>query len=81
MRNVRLAIGSNAASIWWLNDEEVIGIYRDPQTMIDDGVSKRLTLTNGVAVINAGGATDFCARFLDGDDAQVRGIRVRLGPE
>ena len=23
MRNVRLAIGSNAASIWWLNGEEV----------------------------------------------------------
>ena len=86
MRNVRLAIGSNAASIWWLNDEEVIGIYGDRQTVIDDGVSKRLTLTKGlntirVAVINAGGATDFCARFLDADDAPVRGIRVRLGPE
>ena len=86
MRNVRLAIGANAASIWWLNDEEVIGIYGDRQTVIDDGVSKRLTLTKGlntirVAVINAGGATDFCARFLDADDAPVRGIRVRLGPE
>jgi hypothetical protein len=85
MRNVRLAIGSNAASIWWLNGEEVIGIYGDRQTVIDDGVSKRLTLTKGlntlrVAVINAGGATDFCARFLDADDAPVRGIRVRLGP-
>jgi hypothetical protein len=86
MRNVRLAIGSNAASIWWLNGEEVIGIYGDRQTVIDEGVSKRLTLTKGlntirVAVINAGGATDFCARFLDADDAPVRGIRVRLGPE
>ena len=86
MRNVRLAIGANAASIWWLNDEEVIGIYGDRQTVIDDGVSKRLTLTKGlntirVAVIDAGGATDFCARFLDADDAPVRGIRVRLGPE
>ena len=86
MRNDRLAIGSNAASIWWLNGEEVIGIYGDRQTVIDDGVSKRLTLTKGlntirVAVINAGGATDFCARFLDADDAPVRGIRVRLGPE
>ena len=59
MRNVRLAIGSNAASIWWLNGEEVIGIYNDRQTVIDDGVSKRVTLTKGlntirVAVINAG---------------------------
>jgi len=30
-----------------------------------------------VAVINAGGATDFCTRFLAADDAPVRGI-VRL---
>jgi hypothetical protein len=29
MRNVRLAIGSNAASMWWVNGKEVIGIYGD----------------------------------------------------
>ena len=86
MRNVRLAIGSNAASIWWLNGEEAIGLYGDRQTVIDDGVSKRVTLTKGLntiraAVINAGGATDFCARFLDADDSPLRGIRVRLSPE
>ena len=83
MRNVRLAIGSNAASIWWLNGEEVIGIYGDRQAVIDDGVSKRVTLAKGLntiraAVINAGGATDFCARFLGADDTPVRGISVRL---
>jgi len=38
MRNVRLAIGSNAASIWWLNGQEAIEIYGDRQTVIDDGV-------------------------------------------
>ena len=86
MRNVRLAIGSNAASIWWLNGEEVIGIYGDRQAVIDDGVSKRVTLTKGLntiraAVINAGGATDFCARFLDADHTPVRGISVRLTGE
>lgn len=86
MRNVRLAIGSNAASIWWLNGEEVIGLYNDRQTVIEDGVSKRVTLTKGlntirVAVINAGGATDFCARFLDGDGNPLKGVRVRLGSE
>ena len=48
MRNVRLAIGSNAASIWWLDGEEVVGIYSDRQTVIDDGVSKRVTLTKGL---------------------------------
>jgi len=86
MRNVRLAIGSNAASIWWLNGQEVIGIYGDRQTIIDDGVSKRVTLAKGLntiraAVINAGGATDFCARFLDADDNPVRPIAVRLRSE
>ena len=29
MPNVRLAIGSNAASVWWVNGVEVIGIYGD----------------------------------------------------
>jgi hypothetical protein len=86
MRNVRLAIGSNAASIWWLNGQEVIGIYGDRQTVIDDGVSKRVTLTKGLntiraAVINAGGATDFCARFLDAYDNPITGISVRLSQE
>lgn len=81
--NVRLAIGSNAASIWWLNGQEVIGIYNDRQTVIDDGVSKRLVLKKGpniirAAIVNAGGATDFCARFLDGDDNFVKGIVVSL---
>jgi hypothetical protein len=86
IRDVRLAIGSNAASIWWLNGQEVIGIYGDRQTVVDDGVSKRVTLNKGLntiraAVINAGGATDFCARFLDADDRPVKGISVRLSPE
>jgi hypothetical protein len=83
MRDVRLAIGSNAASIWWLNGQEVIGIYNDRQTVIDDGVSKRVTLGKGLntiraAVINAGGATDFCARFLDAGGNPIKGISLRL---
>ena len=85
LSGVRLAIGSNAASVWWINGAEVIGIYNDRQTVIDDGVSKRLTLKKGAnviraAVVNAGGATDFCARFLDADDRPIRGITVSLPP-
>jgi len=81
MHDVRLAIGSNAASVWWVNGKEVIGIYGDRQTVIDDGVSKRLTLNKGPnivrgAVINGGGATDFCARFLDADDKPLKGFTV-----
>jgi hypothetical protein len=83
MPGVRLAIGSNAASVWWVNGTEVIGIYGDRQTVIDDGVSKRLTLRRGpnvirAAVVNGGGATDFCARFLDAEDKPLKGITVSL---
>jgi hypothetical protein len=83
MRGVRLAIGSNAASVWWVNGQEVIGIYGDRQTVIDDGVSKRLTLKKGpnivrAAIVNGGGATDFCARFLDADDKPIKNITVSL---
>jgi hypothetical protein len=84
MPGVRLAIGSNAASVWWVNGREVIGIYGDRQTVIDDGVSKRLTLKKGqniirAAIVNGGGATDFCARFLDQDDKPLKGYTVSLG--
>jgi hypothetical protein len=83
MRGVRLAIGSNAASVWWVNGQEVIGIYGDRQTVIDDGVSKRLTLRKGpnvirCAVFNAGGATDFCARLLDADEKPLKVFTVSL---
>lgn len=82
--NVRLAIGSNAASVWWVNGQEVVGLYGDRQTVIDDGVSRRLTLKKGpnvvrAAIVNAGGATDFCARFLDADDKPLKGFTANLG--
>lgn len=83
MSGVRLAIGSNAASVWWVNGNAVISIYNDRQSVIDDGVSRRLTLHKGpnvvrVAIINGGGATDFCARFLDGDYRPVKDVTVTL---
>jgi hypothetical protein len=83
LREVRLAICSNSASIWWVNGEEVIAIYNDRQSVIDDGVSDRLTLPRGrnvirAAIVNAGGATDFCARLLDANHQPVTRIRVRF---
>jgi hypothetical protein len=83
MRAVRLAIGSNAASRWWLNGEPVIALNDDRQSVIDDGVSRRVTLRKGrnvirAAIINGGGATDFCARFLDENDRPIRGLSVTL---
>ncbi len=83
MPDVRLAIGSNAASVWWLNGREVVSLFNDRQTVIDDGVSKRVTLKKGVnvvraAIINAGGATDFCARFLDAEARPITGLTIDL---
>lgn len=83
LENVRLAIGSNAASVWWVNGEEVIGIYGDRQAVIDDGVSRRLKLKKGpnvirAAIVNGGGATDFCARFLDANDQPISGLTINL---
>lgn len=83
MTGVRLAIGSNAASVWWVNGQEVISIFGDRQTVIDDGVSNRLTLKKGLnvvrcAVFNAGGATDFCARLLDADDKPITSVTTTL---
>ncbi|HVS39897.1 MAG TPA: hypothetical protein VMS17_30345 [Gemmataceae bacterium] len=84
MPGVRLAVGSNAASVWWVNGKEVIGIYGDRQTVIDDGVSRRITLKKGAnivrcAVVNGGGATDFCARLLDSEDGPLKGFTVSAG--
>jgi hypothetical protein len=59
LSDVRLAIGSNAA-FCLVGQQEVIAIYSDRQTVIDDGVSKRLQLKKGsnvirAAIVNAGG--------------------------
>jgi hypothetical protein len=84
LRDARLSIGSNAASVWWLDGQRVISLYNDRQTVIDDGVSRRLTLAPGrhvirAAIINGGGATDFCARVLDARDRPITDLTVRSG--
>jgi hypothetical protein len=83
MPNVRLAVGSNAASIWWVNGKEVIDLYGDRHMVIDDGVSKRFTLKQGpnivrCAVINSPGVSDFCARFLDTEDQPMKGFTLSV---
>jgi hypothetical protein len=83
MHNVRLAIGSNSATVWWVNGQEVTGVYGDIQTTVDDAVSKRLTLKKGpnvirTAMVNNGGACDFCARILDEQGNPVKNFTVNL---
>jgi len=70
MKNVRMAVGSNSASLWWLNGEEAVGLFGDRRMVMDDCVSKRITLHKGKnvirgAVINGPGMSDFCLRFID----------------
>lgn len=81
MKNVRLAVGSNAASIWWLNDKETVDLFGDRRMVMDDCVSKRVTLNKGRnvirgAVINGPGMSDFCVRFIDENGEPVKDITL-----
>ena len=70
IENVRLAVGSNSASMWWLNGKEALLLSGDRRMVEDDAMSPRLTLKKGRnilrgAIINGPGMSDFCVRFLD----------------
>ena len=83
MKNVRLAVGSNSASMWWLNGEEAVSLFTDRRMVMDDCVSKRLTLKKGRniirgAVINGPGMSDFCVRFIDENGDPVKDITLNL---
>ena len=70
IENVRLAVGSNSASMWWLNGQETLLLSGDRRMVEDDAMSPRLTLKKGRnilrgAIINGPGMSDFCVRFLD----------------
>lgn len=70
LTNVRLSVGSNAASMWWVNGEEAVLLSGDRRMVADDAASKRLTLKKGRnvvrgVVINGPGMSDFCVRFVD----------------
>ena len=70
IENVRLAVGSNSASMWWLNGQEALLLSGDRRMVEDDAMSPRLTLKKGRnilrgAIINGPGMSDFCVRFLD----------------
>jgi len=81
--NARLSVGSNSASIWWVNGQEVVDLYGDRHMLVDDGVSKRLTLHQGpnivrCAVINSPGLSNMCARFLDSEDKPLQGFTLSV---
>jgi hypothetical protein len=83
MQNVRMAVGSNSASMWWLNGKEAVTLFGDRRMVMDDCVSKRLTLNEGRnvirgAVINGPGLSDFCVRFVDEDGKPIKGLTLNL---
>jgi hypothetical protein len=83
IKNVRLAVGSNSASIWWLNGAEAVSLFTDRRMVMDDCVSKRLTLNKGRniirgAVINGPGMSDFCVRFIDEQGEPIKDLSLSL---
>ncbi len=83
MPGVRLSVGSNSASIWWVNGQRAIALYGDRHMLVDDGVSMRLTLKKGpnvvrCAVVNAPGLSNMCARFLDADGKPLKHLTLTL---
>lgn len=79
--NVRMSVGSNSASMWWLNGEEAVILSGDRRMVKDDCMSGRLTLKKGKnvirgAVINGPGMSDFCLRFIDENGNPVKNITI-----
>ena len=82
IENVRLAVGSNSASMWWLNGEEALLLSGDRRMVKDDAMSNRLTLKKGRnilrgAIINGPGMSDFCVRFLDENGNPVKNYSIK----
>jgi hypothetical protein len=83
MHNVRMAVGSNSASMWWLNGQEAVTLFGDRRMVMDDCVSKRLMLNMGRnvirgAVLNGPGMSDFCVRFIDEQGNPIRDLTLSL---
>ena len=81
MKNVRMAVGSNSASMWWVNGQEAVLLSGDRRMVMDDAVSPRLTLKKGKniirgVVINGPGMSDFCVRFLDEKGEPVKNLTI-----
>ncbi|WP_183558514.1 acetylxylan esterase [Mucilaginibacter sp. SP1R1] len=83
IKNVRLAVGSNGGSVWWLNGNEAVVLDGDRRMVMDDCISTRLTLNKGKniirgALINGPGLSDFCVRLLDERGEPIKDITISV---
>ncbi|MDO5443242.1 MAG: acetylxylan esterase [Bacteroidia bacterium] len=83
MKDVRLSVGCNTASMWWVNGEEVMFLATDRHMVVDDGVSQKITLHKGKNIlrgctINGIGMTEMCARFLDNTGKPITNYTITL---
>ncbi len=83
MQNVRLSVGCNGASQWWVNGKPAVEMAGDHRMVVDECVSKRLTLKSGpnivrVALINGPGLSDLCARFVDESGEPITELTTSL---
>lgn len=79
--DVRMSVGSNSASMWWVDGEEAVILSGDRRMVADDCLSRRLTLKKGRniirgAIINGPGMSDFCLRFLHEDGTPVTNFTI-----
>ncbi len=79
--NVRMSVGSNSGSMWWLDGEEAVILSGDRRMVMDDCMSKRLTLKKGRniitgAIINGPGMSDFCLRFINDEGKPVTNFTI-----
>lgn len=81
IENVRLAVGTNKGSMWWVNGEELILLSGDRHMNVDSAVSKRITLKKGRNIVRAGiingpSMSDFCVRFIDEEGNPVKNLTI-----
>ena len=79
MKNVRISVGSNSASMWWMNGEEVLLLSGDRRMVMDDALSPSDTQkgeTSFVELLSTVGMSDFCVRILDENGEPVRNINI-----
>jgi hypothetical protein len=81
-----LLTGSDDSAAWWLNGREVQRFYGGRGVVKDnDRTAQPVTLKKGMnvllaAVINGGGPTGACARFVDKDNQPVKGLATAVNP-